>query len=812
MRRLLPFAAILSLLPVLALAQSNDGGDDTNVVPGEVLVRFRGDAAPGIEALKSQSTSAVYNEALDVWELDAGSEEAASQMLERLRDNPDVELAQPQYIYERAGEPSDPLYRTRQQVHFRTINLQAAWELGRPPNEVLVAVIDGGVDISHPELVDRIWINANETVDGGDEDGNGCIDDVTGCSFQSSPADGDVGDRDGHGTFGAGLIAAAGDDGAGIAGVAENATIMPVRALDAGGAGQTVQLAAAVRYAAEMGADVLNMSLKLKLLGDDCPTDAIVEEALAAAVQLGATIVAAAGNDRLRCVGYPASSEYTIAVGGSGAPEDTDSHADFAQWGPEIDVAAPAVSVHSTCPRTPEQPGPYCNEEDAGATPDNPYGSGDGTSFATPIVSGVVALLLGHEPALTPGEVQGRLRDTARPVPDEDRINWAGAGIVNAGGAVGAGSAFSSLDLSGDDLSGLSLSVVAGTSCRAEIWRFPTVDARSISSTAGVGECADFWPPTPGRPWTLLAQASGRKAVTVNSWSLQSGGLSCTAERGSVTAGPESAALLNIDCVAEGWVANDLPADAHTLSATLPRFFQQDIRLATTTENPAVSCGAAINRSVWYRVEGDVSRGIAVDTIGSEFNTIVAAYRVNGVGLEEVACNRSIPGSTARMVVRTDGVSDYLVAAGASGPSPATTLHLNFSDAHTPANDNDGSPVALAGVGTVHRQPARGAWRDTDDPQLSCSADAGATLWFSVTASGDGDLAVDTAGSNYDTALGVFERTPAGLVELACNEDAEPGTRTSRAAWPTQAGREYLVMAGSFQGTAAGALRIAVTD
>ena len=819
MKRFLPLVAIVALLPVLALADTNSGTpENTGIVPGQVLVRFRQDASSTIEGLTAKGADAVYNETLNVWRLDVGSEEAAEVIIERLEGDPAVGLVQPQYRYVPATTPDDPIYRARQQVHFDTINLQEAWDLGTPPNEVVVAVLDSGVDVTHPELADRIWTNPGETVNGLDDDGNGCVDDVTGCNLLAVPPNGDVTDREGHGTFGAGLIAAESNNGAGIAGVAENAIIMPVRtlALNDPNAGTTEQFAGAIRYAAEMGADVINMSLKLGRIGEECPVEPIIEEVLAEVIQqYGVTIIAAAGNDRLRCVGYPASSELTIAVGGSGPPEDTDTHADFSQWGPEIDVAAPAVDIYSTCPLSAPEAGYFCSERFAGTTPDFPYGFGDGTSFATPIVSGVVALLLGHEPGLTPDEVRKRLRETARPVPDEDRLNWAGAGIVDAGGALGAGSAFSSLDFSGGDLDSLALAVAVGTECRAEIWQSPATSAHATSSTAGVGQCAAFWPPTPDRPWSLAAQASGRKAVTVNSWSVMSAGVACAAPGAPIIVAPGATARLDIDCVADAWVANDLPSTPRNVPQTLPRTYQQDIRLATTTGDPPLSCTfpPVINRSVWYRIPGGGQpAGIAVDTFGTGFNTLVAAYRVDDSDLTEVACNRGALGSFSRIVLQTDGTSDYLVGAGAYGGSPATTLHLNFSDAHIPANDDSGSPVDLEVGAGVHAQPARSAWHAPDDPQLSCSLDAGSTLWFRVVAAASGQLTVDSAGSTYDTVLGVFQQTSGGPTEVACGDDGGLNIRQARATWAVEAGREYLVMVGSFQRNPAGALRIAVTD
>jgi subtilisin family serine protease len=180
---------------------------------------------------------------------------------------PGVLFAEPTYQLYRADSPSDPLY-SRQSTYLSKVKAPQAWDIEQGRPEVIVAVLDSGVDISHQDLVGRIWANPLEIAGNSlDDDANGCVDDVNGCAFVTEPHDacaravnGAVTDEVGHGTFVSGIIAATGDNNQGIVGVARNVTIMPVKVLDCAGSGTSLALAQGVLYAAKNGASVLNIS------------------------------------------------------------------------------------------------------------------------------------------------------------------------------------------------------------------------------------------------------------------------------------------------------------------------------------------------------------------------------------------------------------------------------------------------------------------------------------------------------------------------------------------------------------------------
>lgn len=355
--------------------------------------------------------------------------------------------------------PSDPLYADNQAPYLQPIGAEAAWDLATGRDSVVVAVLDSGIDLSHPEFEGRLWTNAAEVpANGIDDDGNGCIDDIHGCRFvnltqersdscgyTSSQHTGAV--QDDHGTFGAGhhshgtlvsgIIGAAGDNGRGVAGIGWDIRLMVVKVLDCGvpsqdgrAAGDLTNVAQGIDYARRMGADIINVSLAT---ADGISDLSMLREAVRTAQAAGVTIVAAAGNhdpgDPNVSPGYPAAysglAGYPLVVA-VGAADNTNGNvwASYSNYGPAVDFAAPGSQIASTT-RT----------DLPGATG---YGiAGRGTSYATPIVSGMLALMRTRNSGLAPSVYLDIARAAATPAaPAPHGQNWAGAGIVDLGRAV----------------------------------------------------------------------------------------------------------------------------------------------------------------------------------------------------------------------------------------------------------------------------------------------------------------------------------------------------------------------------------------
>ena len=279
---------------------------------------------------------------------------------------------------------NDPLYP--QQWHLGAAHVPEAWEWmtlnGLPAGgspDIVVAVIDTGVDYTHPDLAANMWVNSQEIAGNGiDDDGNGFVDDIHGANVVSNQHSGNPQDDHGHGTHVAGIIAAQANNGIGGVGVAYNAKIMAIKAAQYSGALATSDIAEAIYYAVAQGADVINMSF------GGYARSQIEEDALAVAFGTS-VLVAAAGNDGHPNEGpcspakpmYPAAHNWVLGVmasqaGGERAPfsnRDCVPHTSR-----EYELMAPGVDVWSTLPA-------------------NQFAAWDGTSMAAPIVAGIAALV-----------------------------------------------------------------------------------------------------------------------------------------------------------------------------------------------------------------------------------------------------------------------------------------------------------------------------------------------------------------------------------------------------------------------------------
>ena len=315
--------------------------------------------------------------------------------------------------------PDAPRYATAQRPIFEALRLLPVWSPTGGAG-ILVAVVDSGVDWDHHALSARIAVNLRDAnFDGRDDDGSGCADDIAGCSFVSpetaDPSCGSVfnapnwraDDDEGHGTFVAGVIAAGGP-GAAIAGVASGARILPVKVLDCTGTGRIAEASAGVRYAARMGARVINLSFGTRT---ESP---VLRAAVEEAQRLGSLIVASAGNDGRRGVTFPAAYAGVVSVAASGASEggtiDYSRVAPFADFGAGVSLLAPGIALLSTIPESRCGLGGW-------VCADGPYAYGDGSSFATPLVAGAAALLWSRYPDLSAAMVGGILARAHRPAP-----------------------------------------------------------------------------------------------------------------------------------------------------------------------------------------------------------------------------------------------------------------------------------------------------------------------------------------------------------------------------------------------------------
>jgi subtilisin family serine protease len=347
---------------------------------------------------------------------------ALADVVTRLRHDPNVEWVELDGIYDWFATPNDPNYSA--QSHLPMIGAPEAWRRTSGSRLAKVAVLDSGVDWTHPDLAANIWSNPDEIAgDGLDNDDNGFVDDVRGWDFVSvdasqlppgedaGPPDNDPSDFVGHGTHVAGIIGATGNNGVGVSGVAWNVSIIPVRTGTSAGL-ELSTIVAALDYAVDNGADVINMSF-----GGETSSRALLE-ALQDAHESGVLLVAAAGNAGSRTRQFPAAHPNVLAVA---ALDTAGERAFFSSFGNWVDIAAPGSNVLSTLPG-------------------GNYGTASGTSMATPVVSGVAALLRSAHPQWSAGALARQLLSTANGVDASNPFHSGllGAGRVNAAAGVGA--------------------------------------------------------------------------------------------------------------------------------------------------------------------------------------------------------------------------------------------------------------------------------------------------------------------------------------------------------------------------------------
>ncbi|MGO9766925.1 MAG: S8 family peptidase [Myxococcaceae bacterium] len=387
---------------------TRDGDASAGRVPGRVVVDFRDGTSAAVLAERGTSwgVSLRFNSLVgpqDGVAVIDGVEDVDS-LLHAIRQSPDVEFAEPLLTYQaQAWTPNDPLYA--KQWNLKLIGMPEAWEVSHGKG-VTVAVLDTGVAYETRGPFVR-------------------VPDLQGVRF--APGYDFVNDTEhpnddnGHGTHVAGTIAQATNNGEGVAGIAFEATLMPIKVLDAAGTGNSADIADGIRWAVDHGAKVLNLSL------GGFGYSRVIENAVAYARRHGAVVVAAAGNHGDGTVAYPAAYAGAVGVGAVG-PDG--ARAPYSAWGEQLDLLAPGGDKRQG------EEGGILQATIAKGAPGKPlYAFYQGTSMATPHVAGVAALLFAAG-AKTPDEVERALYAGASGAGGWDAQR--GHGLLDAAGALRA--------------------------------------------------------------------------------------------------------------------------------------------------------------------------------------------------------------------------------------------------------------------------------------------------------------------------------------------------------------------------------------
>jgi serine protease len=327
-------------------------------------------------------------------------------VIKSLSDLESIEYAEKVALIKKTLTPNDPDFNSSTQWALFQIGAQSAWNLGTGDANVVVAIVDDAVEITHSDLSPIIWTNSGEIAGNGiDDDGNGYIDDVNGydvANMDNDPnPDGPAYD---HGTHVAGISGAATNNGNGIASIGYNLSIMAVKSTNS--ASVVSNGYDGIVYAVNSGADVINMSWGGS--GSSSTAQSIIDFAYTN----GIVCIAAAGNDDVSTQFYPAAYNNVISVASS---TFGDAKSGFSNYGSWIDITAPGSAIWST-------------------VPGNSYAIKQGTSMASPMVAGLAGLLLSLNPGLNPDDVESCIRSTADNIDgaNPSYIGDLGDGRINA--------------------------------------------------------------------------------------------------------------------------------------------------------------------------------------------------------------------------------------------------------------------------------------------------------------------------------------------------------------------------------------------
>lgn len=405
---------------------SNNVFYKSSLIPSETAKHLDNISATKVEktytALNEEAVN--YSDINRTYVIEYSSPYDPHALSKKLSNTSSIEWAEPWYVYKVSLEPNDPKYLDGTQWYLNKISAPQAWDLSTGSEEIVIAIVDNGVDWSHPDLAANIWMNPGEVLDGTDTDGNGFVDDIRGWDFGGTNGTPDNDPNEDptitttdqfHGTLIAGLASAVTNNGEGVASVGYSCKIMPIKTSQQSlGTGNIFFGREGILYAAENGAKVINCSW------GSFNYSRALQEAINYATSLGSVVVAAAGNFNRIEPFYPAAYENVISIGGTDATDAKYSSSNYGFW---VDVSSPST-------------GSTTGQGFYGTF----YGGGyiafsQGTSLGSPLAAGLAGLVFQRFPDFTPLQVAEQIRVNTDYI--ADKIDpffeyYLGTGRINA--------------------------------------------------------------------------------------------------------------------------------------------------------------------------------------------------------------------------------------------------------------------------------------------------------------------------------------------------------------------------------------------
>lgn len=631
------------------------------------------------------------------------------------------------------------------------INAEAAWNITTGSASVIVAVIDSGIRYTHQDLATQMWVNPGEIANNGlDDDGDGYVDNVYG--INAITGSGNPMDDNDHGTHCAGTIGAAANNGSPHVGVAWSVRLMACKFLDANGSGNTSDAIECIDFAVTHGARVLNNSW------GGGPFQQALFDAIVRARDAGVLFVAAAGNGGSDGVGdnndfspsYPASYAVDNVISVA-AVDRANQLASFSNYGQNsVHLGAPGVAIFSAT---------------SGA--DNEYQIFDGTSMATPHVSGVAALVLAQSPGISYAELRQRILQGAVPIP-------ALAGKTQTGGRLNA---FNALNASANNVLELSVYSTAGTAVSAgnaipvfvKVTDLTNINNATVTGTIPLG---------PG-PISFLNNGVAPDAATGDG--VYSANVTVPATGASfnltvIATAPGKTAVTNTVVFSiRQTPTNDAFANAILIAPTGGSYVGTNVNATSQSGEPG-TCDIGGGKTVWWRWTAPQTQITTLATLGSDFDTVLAVYTGSAVSaLTPVTCNDDLPGGIFSSEVTfqaTAGTTYQIAVDGYAGDEGIIALSLAATPPVT--NDSFANRTPINGINRTVRSSNFGATREVSEP-FHCGNPGGASVWWSWTAPSSLPVLISTAGSTYDTILAVYTGSSLNaLVPLDCNDDRVP--------------------------------------